>query len=106
MSEESRPLSGKEKYDRFGFADRLQNISILLYHTPSRKSARTKLFRSRIQQEKVPNRVFYEINLCNLIGLFIPQFFIQLCIPSSNFIHHHHLKMLDLKTQIILRRYF
>ena len=40
-SEESRPLDGEENYDRVGFADRLQNNSMLPYHATNRNLACT-----------------------------------------------------------------
>ena len=48
-SEESRPLSGKENYDRADFADRLQSNSKLSFHATDRKVACTKHASSRSQ---------------------------------------------------------
>ena len=41
-SKESRPLGGKENYDRVDFTDRLQNNSMLPFHATNRKLACTK----------------------------------------------------------------
>ena len=41
--EKSHPLSGKEKYDQVGCADRLQNNSMLPFHGTNRKKAPTNV---------------------------------------------------------------
>ena len=57
-NKESRPLGGKEIYDRVDFADRLQTNSMLPFHATKRKSACTKHVSSWSQLGNNSSRFF------------------------------------------------
>ena len=67
---ESRSMSGKENYDRFGCADRRQNNSMLPYHATNRKSARTKNVSSWSQYRNCNNIVVIVTRKIVLVKIF------------------------------------
>ena len=62
-SEESRPLSGKENYNRVGFADRLENNSMLPFHATNKNWLLPSTLAAGANRKIAQHRIFGENEL-------------------------------------------
>ena len=74
-SEESRPLGGKENYDRVGFADRLQNKTGCNFMQSIGSGLVSSMLTAGANKEIAVVRIFCENELRNSQDLFIPSAF-------------------------------